>query len=264
MKMEFFATSNKIPVHISDSKNGDTVLVLLHGYLETLYIWEDFRSLLDSRIRTLAIDLPGHGLSGSFYENTMDRTASVIKDVLSICGVEKAYLAGHSMGGYAAIKFAESYPEQCSGVMLLNSNPFADSPEKINDREREMEIVRADKLVYLAQSSIPKMYSPDNLRKFDDKIQETIEICETHDPEGIVSSIKGLMKREDMSGFWKNCSMKTAMIFGDNDKFMPVEKAREIIEMFKNSKSYIIEGTGHNSFIEKAPEVAEIVNGFVE
>ena len=58
--MEFFATSNKIPVHISDSKNGDTVLVLLHGYLETLYIWEDFRSLLDSRIRTLAIDLPGH------------------------------------------------------------------------------------------------------------------------------------------------------------------------------------------------------------
>ena len=59
--MEFFAKSKStnISVYISDSKKGDKTIILLHGYLETIYIWEDFREYLKD-YRTIAIDLPGH------------------------------------------------------------------------------------------------------------------------------------------------------------------------------------------------------------
>lgn len=42
--MEYFVTCNGIPVHVSETGSGDNAVVLLHGYLETLYIWEDFRT----------------------------------------------------------------------------------------------------------------------------------------------------------------------------------------------------------------------------
>ena len=64
--MEYFLTANNIPVHILDTKKGDNVLLLLHGYLETLYIYDDFINILSNDYRIIAIDLPGHGLSGTY------------------------------------------------------------------------------------------------------------------------------------------------------------------------------------------------------
>ena len=95
--MEFFATSGSLPIHISDSKKGDKAILLLHGYLETLYIFDEFSEALQKEgFRVIAIDLPGHGLSGSNPEiNTIEFAADTATDILKICGVEKAYIAGH-------------------------------------------------------------------------------------------------------------------------------------------------------------------------
>ena len=60
--MEFFATAANIPVHILDSKKGDTTILMLHGYLETMYIWEDMYQELSKDFRVIIADLPGHGL----------------------------------------------------------------------------------------------------------------------------------------------------------------------------------------------------------
>ena len=61
--MEYFAISNGIPVHILDTKKGDTTIMLLHGYLETLYIFNEFIEELEKKYRVIAIDLPGHGIA---------------------------------------------------------------------------------------------------------------------------------------------------------------------------------------------------------
>ena len=63
--MEYFVTCNGIPVHVSETGKGDKAIILLHGYLETLYIWEEFRSLLPDSSRIVSIDLPGLGLTGA-------------------------------------------------------------------------------------------------------------------------------------------------------------------------------------------------------
>jgi pimeloyl-ACP methyl ester carboxylesterase len=46
----------------TDRGEGD-VIVLLHGYLESLLIWEDFSRELSRHFRVVSLDLPGHGLS---------------------------------------------------------------------------------------------------------------------------------------------------------------------------------------------------------
>lgn len=261
--MEFFAISNGIPVHILDTKKGDTAILLLHGYLETLYIFNEFIEVLQKKYRVIAIDLPGHGLSGSDKDiNTMDFCAHVAADVLAKCGVEKAVVAGHSMGGYVAQSCIKLYPELFSSLILLNSTPFADSAEKKEDRKREMDLILSAKLGHLATLSIPKMYSPANLRRLDEKIEETVEITETHDPNGIVACIKGMMEREDNTALLAK-QEKAMFVFGTDDKFITEQTREKLIADFPNVKSVKIPQTGHNSFIEEPLAVFEAINGFI-
>ena len=262
--MEFFAISNGIPVHISDSKKGDKTILLLHGYLETLYIFEEFADALQKEgYRVIMLDLPGHGLSGSNKEiNTMEFSATVAADVLQKCGVENAYVAGHSMGGYIAQHCVKLFPQLFKGLILLNSTPFADSDVKKENRKREIELVINSKLGKLASLSIPQMYSPDNLRRLDAKIEETLEIVETHDPMGIVACLNGMMERSDTKDV---LAQSNAMaIYGDSDKFITNEIRDSLIEEFPNVKHCIVNGTGHNSFIEDTAKVVEFIKEFAK
>ena len=261
--MEYFAISNGIPVHILDSKKGDETILLLHGYLETLYIFNELIEILEKKYRIIAIDLPGHGLSGSHKEtNSMEFSASICADILKKSGVEKSYIAGHSMGGYVAQNCVKSFPEMFKGIILLNSTPFADSPEKREDRKREIDLILSAKLGHLASLSIPKMYAPSNLRKFDEKIEETVEITETHDPKGIVASIKGMMERVETKEVLSKTE-KVMLIFGTEDKFITEETREKLISEFPSAKSVVIPETGHNSFIEAPEKVSEALDEFI-
>lgn len=256
--MEFFSICNGIPVHISDSKKGDKVLLLLHGYLETLYVWQDFLTKLPPNIRIISIDLPGHGLSGTHQtENSLEFCADVISDVLKICDVKSCYIMGHSMGGYIAIECVKKYPDLFTGLVLMHSTPYPDSAEKIKDRDREIALIKQAKLPAIAKMGIPKMFAPENQRKFDEKIFEIVELTETHDPEGIVASIKGLKSRPDNLPTLLSTKTPILMFFGANDYHLTNEKAESLIRSLPAAKSILLPNSGHNGFLEEPEVVAE-------
>jgi Predicted hydrolases or acyltransferases (alpha/beta hydrolase superfamily) len=261
--MEFFATANGIPIHISDTKEGEKSVVLLHGYLETLYIFSEFSELLSSAgYRVISIDLPGFGLSGSHPQiNSMELCADVVFDVVqNICKVSSVIVIGHSMGGYVAQEFAIKYSSLVSKLILLDSSPFEDTEEKKIEREREISAILSSKLMVLASLSIPKMYSSNNIRKFDEKIEETIEICETHDPIGVVASIRGMMQRNNFLEGISKIQFPIIMIFGSDDIFLKSLKEEDIIAHAPNVKIVIIDGCGHNCFIEAPDKVLEAIS----
>lgn len=262
--IEFFATAGSIPVHIQDSKRGEKCIILLHGYLETLYIWNDLCEKLESEYRVIAIDLPGHGLSCSAPVNTMGFLATVVKGVLDVCGVEKAIIGGHSLGGYAAFECCRMFPETFTGLVLFNSHPYADPEEKTVDRNREINLIGEGKLALLADISIPKMYCQANLRSCDDKIRETVELCETHDPDGIIASLKGMGQRPSSEEFMKNPPIPVLAILGDHDGFIPMEMVEKMKADFPAVKYVVLENTGHNAFIESPAKALEALLNFTK
>ena len=136
--MEYFATINGIPLHISDTKSGDKTILLLHGYLETLYIWEEFTSLLAPHFRVISIDIPGHGLSHTPAQNSMEFCAGIADALLETLKIKKAAILGHSMGGYVAIEAIKRYPDRFGALIMMHSSPFSDSAQKIEERKREI------------------------------------------------------------------------------------------------------------------------------
>ena len=100
-------------LHIADSGKGDKCVVLLHGYLESMYVWDDFVPLLTPSVRVITVDIPGHGISEIKGEvHTMEMVADVLHEMLKSLDIEKVTMVGHSMGGYVALAFCARHPEQ--------------------------------------------------------------------------------------------------------------------------------------------------------
>ncbi|MBR0224002.1 MAG: alpha/beta hydrolase [Bacteroidales bacterium] len=272
--MEFFTTSAGITVHVWDTRDETDreslpCLVLLHGYLETMYIYNELVEALKDRCRLIVLDMPGHGLTDSAPAgedgrrvNSLAFQARTVAGVLDKCGVTRAVIAGHSMGGYVTLQFLKDFPKRAEKAILLHSNPYADSPEKSADRQREEQLILDGKLQSLAAVSIPKMYDEENLRACDEKIRETVELCETHDPEGIVAAIEGLRTRPDLQEVMKEPPVPLMLVHGDHDNFLPLEKVAAMKDAFPKVRYELIPGTGHNSFIERLETVKDILLSF--
>ena len=261
--MEFFSTAGNIATHIEDSKSGERTILLLHGYLETMYVWEDMFRELSRDYRVIRIDLPGHGLTCSAPVNTVELMATVAKGVLDICSVERATVIGHSLGGFVAVKCCQLFPERFDKIILLNSHPYAEIPERAAMAVREQEVIEAGKLMQLAELSIPKMFHPSNLRRLDETIREIIEMCETHDPAGIVSSLKGMIQRPDSSDFMASTDIPALAICGETDTLVTEEIREKMAAQCPKVRLEVLRECCHNAFLEQSERTMELIKAFL-
>ncbi|WP_226576254.1 alpha/beta fold hydrolase [Acuticoccus sediminis] len=81
-------------------------LVLLHGFGADRTSWHAVRGLLPSAVPTIAPDLPGHGKRAGMRAVSLDAIADNLADRLEGEGLDEIHLAGHSLGGAAAIALA--------------------------------------------------------------------------------------------------------------------------------------------------------------
>lgn len=253
--MDYFKICKGIPVYIRDSEKGEDAVVLLHGYLETSAVWSEFAGLLRP-LRVVVFDLPGNGLSGTNEENTMEFMADVTAEVMTHCGIESATIAGHSMGGYVALAFAEKYPERIERLCLFHSTPNPDSEEKKLHRDREIALMEAGKLGAVLKVSVPNMFAAGNAAKMRAEITKISANAMVSDIEGIVACLKGMKSRKDMNDFLATFDKPLLMVFGRRDNYISEETARALTEKFPKARVATLENSGHAGFLEEPADAA--------
>lgn len=109
---------------------GRPAVVLLHGAQNDHSVWAlQSRALAHRGYAVLAPDLPGHGRSGGPPLQRVEAMADWILALLAAAGVERAVLAGHSMGSLIALEATHRAPERVSGLALLG----ATYPMRVSD-----------------------------------------------------------------------------------------------------------------------------------
>jgi len=256
--MEFFVTCKGIPVRVCDTQKGAQAIVLLHGYLETLEVWDDFVKQIAPHFRVLRIDLPGHGLSGTNPAiNTVDFSAAVLQEVFQKCAIPDAVLVGHSMGSYVAQVFAVNYSELVRGLAFFHSTPNPDSEQKKKEREREIALIREGKLLLLAKQSFPNMFAADNAIRLKEKITALEEIAEIHEPEGIIACLEGMKLRPDRNEWLQSFNKPLLLVFGEKDYYISKETAQNLVNKFPQAQVLWLKNSGHSGFLEEPETVAE-------
>ncbi len=245
-----------------DIKGKGNVVVLIHGFLETSETWKDFADLLSSDFSVISVDLPGHGKSDIFDEPyTVCKYAESVYVVLKSENIQKAVIVGHSMGGYVALAFAESYPSMLSGLCLFHSVPFSDSYEKKQLRNEVISRIRSGNKDIVCSNHAKAVYADDNTETFKEKIKEGEKIAKSVSEEGIIASLSAMRDRKDRNYVSEKLRVPFLYILGKKDRFIP-ESVLEVIKFPKLTDTVILENSGHMGMIEEKERSLKIIRNF--
>lgn len=251
-------------IRYKDEGSG-SVVVLLHGYLESLNIWDKFSDELSKKFRVICIDLPGHGQSGIVADaHTMEIMAEGVDTVLNKLHIDKCVLIGHSMGGYVTMAYADLYSNRLHGYSLFHSTPFADTGEKKQNRDREIEMVIQGKKELISKTNIPKAFANDNLDRLKGNVELAIKIANETPDEGIKAVLEGIKQRYDKYEILKNSPIPVLLIFGRKDNYISFKDISGKIILNKKGELLILEKSGHMGFIEEMEESLTGVSLFIE
>lgn len=241
------------------SGRGKIPLVLLHGFMENLTIWEEMENHLSDQFTLIKIDLPGHGLSKNYKEiHTMELMASEVKKVTDSLNLEKFHLLGHSMGGYATLAFAEKFPQVLTSITLFFSSYFADDEEKKEQRQKSLRIIKEAFPTYV-NAGVPNLFNSNEKDFLEGKIELAKKIALSTNNDGVLAAVKGMIERTDKSSILENFAGKILIIAGKHDNAVKTDLMLNGLPDRTNIKSYLLD-CGHNGHWEKPSICAEIIN----
>jgi pimeloyl-ACP methyl ester carboxylesterase len=249
------------PVRFSELGKG-RVIVLLHGFLESLEIWKNLSEKLSKKFRVVAIDLPGHGESGCLgYIHPMELMAESVHAVLKHLKIRTCLMAGHSMGGYVAMAYAESHPDELKGLCLFHSTAAADNELKKKDRDKMINLVKENKQNIVNQL-IPNLFKKENRKIFEEEIKLLKKTARKTTKQSVIAALEGMKDRTEREIILRFSTYPVLFIIGKDDPVINYEAILEQSELPRNSNKLILENTAHMGFIEEKLKTEEAIMDF--
>ncbi|MEM7102802.1 MAG: alpha/beta fold hydrolase [Bacteroidota bacterium] len=120
-----FTTVDQLKIHYTEAGSGDVIL-LLHGWPTSAYLWRNMLPNLATKYRVIAVDLPGFGKSEKKLDDSYSFRyhARVLTDFLTNLGIEKLSLGVHDLGGPLGLYWAVNNFEKVERLILFNTLVF--------------------------------------------------------------------------------------------------------------------------------------------
>lgn len=242
-------------------------VVLIHGFPNDSSAWNVIAPKLAGNFEILLPDLPGAGNSPLPAEPlSMEMMATAIKEMLDKEGIEKAIIAGHSMGGYTAMQFAQMFPERVKGISLIHSLASADNEEKKENRRKAIALMRkgeAEKEMFLkgmAQNLFAETFAKEHPEALKTVIANGMKLS----VEALTGFYTAIMNRSDKKEVLLNASYPVQWIIGNEDAATPMKEALEQCHVAKVNKVSIYRPCGHMSFMEMPQRLIDDLNFFFD
>ena len=233
-------------------------IILLHGLALDHTIWNPVADLLKDDFLLILPDLRGHGIFFSPPgEYSMGQMAEDVLRLMDQLDLEKAFIGGHSMGGYVALNFAKNYSERISGLALIASHIYSDSPKKRDQR--------LDQIKELAHGSPVKIFKEmlEGLTREKKVKQYCKEIVKTCDPKSMQGVLYAMANREASREIDKTLDRPVLIIAGTEDQFIPLETSREMAEELRTPYLFEVENAGHMVMMERPYETAHAIRKYL-
>lgn len=255
-----FIKFKNINVHFTSIGEGNSIL-LLHGFLENISMWDTIVSRFSKNSNVICIDLLGHGKTENLgYVHTMEMQAEMVIHVLNALNIKTYDIIGHSMGGYVALALAEMNPQFIRKLCLMNSTALPDTDEKRRNRDRGIEAVKYNPEIFV-RMAIPNLFSEENKNHFSGEINSIIVEALKMSQQGIIAAMEGMKIRKDRAFLYKSLKFPIQLIIGKQD---PALDYASLIQQSKNTPIVIVEfPDGHMSHIENKEVLISSLNRFI-
>jgi len=237
--------------------------MLVHGFPADGALWDHQIPLLEKNFRLLIPDLPGSGSSPLAGPLSIGDMAEVIREVLDSAGVARPVVIGHSMGGYAALAFAERYPERLAGLGLYHSTAFEDSPEKKEGRLRSIALMRTYGGARFLSQTVQGLFTAAFRRTHPEVLRGLVSRAEKA-PEGALAHYyEAMRQRPDRTGVLRNVRVPVLFVIGAQDTAAPASDVLRQASLPAVSQVHLWDDVAHMSMLETPGRAAGALESFV-
>ena len=262
-----FAEVDGLRAHYQEKGSGP-VLLLIHGYAASTYTWKDVFEPLSQHFRVIAVDLKGFGFT-SKPEGDYSRPAQAefLAHFLDTLKVDKATLAGNSMGGEVALNFALNYPQRVDKLILVDSAGVKVNFGSLSPAFAQWPFV-GPALTAVALTS-DKLVRGGLEKSFTDPSKiSAAEVAYYHRPLQTVGGQRAAyLARRQAADFpvedrIPTIKTPTLILWGAEDRLIPVEAGRKLNALINGSRLVVYERCGHIPQEEMPEKVIRDIVGF--
>ncbi|WP_306252508.1 alpha/beta fold hydrolase [Parvularcula sp. IMCC14364] len=242
-------------------------LVLIHGFTFSLETWDAWAEELKSDYRVIRYDLLGHGLTGPDPQSRYapQERAVFLGQLLEALELEQPVIAGNSLGGLAAWRFAATAPESLAALILVSpgaypQNGVTEEPAEVPDAMKAYLLLAPPEGVKMSADLIyadGNKITPERLTVLRDMMRregngpamiESVEEFVLPDPEPLLSKI----------------TVPTLILWGEEDLLIPPADGVRMQKTIADARLITYPGVGHSAQEEAPAQTVADVRLFLE
>ena len=264
-----------IHYRVEGQASADPPLVLLHGTSSSLYTWNAWTEMLKDQHRIIRLDLPGFGLTGPHPKGdySVEIYLEFLESFLDKLEVEECIIAGNSIGGEIAWRYALNHPEQVKKLILIGAAGYPVDIEELPLAKLPLSYLWL-RIPWVRELSV-EFSSHEVIRNsleylYGDPEKVTDEIVELYfDMTHRDGNREALTER--MESFGRKAPYKkiptiktpTLILWGEKDRLIPVENAKHFHRDLRNSSLVIFPEAGHMPMEEIPHKSVAAVKNFL-
>jgi pimeloyl-ACP methyl ester carboxylesterase len=223
-----------------------------------------------------APDFLGHGQSAKpLGDYSLGNHASAMRDFLQLLNVERVTVVGQSFGGGVAMQFAYQFPELCERLVLVDAGGLG---REVNWMLRLVTMPAAEYVMPVLFPSFVRNWGNAVARFLGDRgirnaraaemWRSYASLTEAENRQAFVRTMRAVIDPGGQSvsaidRLYLAARTPTLIVWGDQDKMIPVVHAYKAHEAIPNSRLEIMEGVGHFPHVEEPIRFVEILTDFM-
>ena len=250
-----FADFGGTKVHYREAGKGSQALVFVHGWTCNADFWKDSYSAFPE-YRVIAVDLPGHGKSDKPQATySMAYFARSIDAVMKAAKVNRAVIAGHSMGTPVARQFYRLYPQKLLGIVVVDGTlRTMGTPEQMQ--------AFMQPLVTNFKENGPKFLDGMLVPVKDEKLKKSIRETMLSAPEHVAVSA---MREMNDQAIWTDDKVdRPVLAVMAQSEWWPPNTRERFAEVAPNMEWHMWTGVSHFLQMERPSEFNSLVRAFIK
>jgi pimeloyl-[acyl-carrier protein] methyl ester esterase len=253
-------------------------LLFIHGWGMHGGMWGGVLEKLAEHFQVMAVDLPGHGLSGKREEGrgkgalfgaaVFPFTLDTLVDQLSSQFPGPLAVCGWSLGGQLALRWAQRYPAQVDRLILVSSTPCfvqrvdwccAMAAETLADFSAALQ---QDYASTLRRFLALQVRGSEQERELLLALRQSLRSRGEPDPAALQAGL-AILNDTDLRAALSEIAQPTLLIAGERDALTPPAASQYMAEQMHSGRLATIAGAAHAPFLSHTEEFVKHVVDFL-
>jgi pimeloyl-ACP methyl ester carboxylesterase len=272
----FLRLRDGVVVHVRDEGPRQApVVVLCHGMLGDVAMWDHWARALRTRYRVLRFDWPGHGLTWvpPAYLHTVQRDRELLGELLDALGIRSAVIGGQSLGADVAWRYALAEPDRVAALVLVDASGWADGRPGYRAAAAALRVLKSERLrrILGVVEPGPSVYVASRMTFFPSRI-----------PKGIVKRYRDLLLHpshrrafHELLAGWDDRPVATVdalrrirvpvlVLHGARDLAVPMAHAVAFTRAIRGAELRVLRQAGHVPVMTHPRETVAIMEDWLD